>query len=90
MQGILEHTWTMKNKVIYYVMCAKQPKKLGVMAKDPCTISLKSVNMMVMTPASGWHRVSLNFIGPIIHEIKTLIGSYSAEMQASSRENKKE
>jgi hypothetical protein len=52
-QGILQHTLTMKNKVIYYEMCTKQTKKLGVMVKDPCIISLQSIYVMVLTPASG-------------------------------------
>jgi len=47
-QVILQHTQTMKNKVICYVMCTKQTEKLGVMVKDPCIISLKSINMILL------------------------------------------
>jgi len=50
----------MKNRVIYYVMCARQTKKVGVMVKDPCITSLQSINIRFLTPASGWHWVRLN------------------------------
>jgi hypothetical protein len=43
----------MNNKVIYDVMCTKQTKKHGVMLKDSFIISLKPINVMVLTPASG-------------------------------------
>jgi len=51
-QGILQKTQTMKNKVIYYVMYTKQTKKLRVIMKDPGIISVKSIMMRVLTPAS--------------------------------------
>ena len=41
------------NRVIYYVMCTKQTKTRGVKVKDLCTIPLKSIDMMFLTPAPG-------------------------------------
>ena len=38
----------MKIKVIYYVICTKQTKTLGIMVEYPSIISLKSRDMMIL------------------------------------------